>query len=179
MSDLFICRKCALELQENAKKQNGFLALIRPECIDEPEKYCGYYIADTKRMDGTRCPRCNEELTEMNIEIQELMKIQTASKDPNYILAMNDLKAKDIIEYTERYNKLVNQQHEMEEQKKAENLARQAKIEREQNTVRCPRCGSTQITTGQRGYSLLTGFLGSNKTVNRCANCGYSWKPGR
>lgn len=33
------------------------------------------------------------------------------------------------------------------------------------------------ITAGQRGYSLLTGFLGSNKTVNRCANCGHTWKP--
>jgi len=44
---------------------------------------------------------------------------------------------------------------------------------------KCPRCGSTVITTGRRGYSLLTGFIGSNKTVNRCANCGYSWKPGK
>ena len=44
--------------------------------------------------------------------------------------------------------------------------------EEENNTVRCPKCGSTQITTGQRGYSLFSGFLGSNKTVNRCANCG-------
>ena len=51
--------------------------------------------------------------------------------------------------------------------------------EEENNTVRCPKCGSTQITTGQRGYSLFSGFLGSNKTVNRCANCGYSWKPSR
>lgn len=43
--------------------------------------------------------------------------------------------------------------------------------------VHCPRCGSTSITTGQRGFSLLTGFLGSNKTVNRCGKCGYSWQP--
>lgn len=41
----------------------------------------------------------------------------------------------------------------------------------------CPRCGSTAITTGQRGFSLLFGFLGSNKTVNRCGKCGYSWEP--
>lgn len=41
----------------------------------------------------------------------------------------------------------------------------------------CPRCGSTQITTGQRGWKLTTGFLGSSKTVNRCANCGYKWEP--
>ena len=43
--------------------------------------------------------------------------------------------------------------------------------------VRCPKCHSTQITTGQRGYSLAWGFIGANKTTNRCANCGYSWQP--
>lgn len=45
------------------------------------------------------------------------------------------------------------------------------------NQVKCPKCGSTSITAGQRGYSLLTGFIGSGKTVNRCANCGHRWKP--
>lgn len=41
----------------------------------------------------------------------------------------------------------------------------------------CPRCGSTAVTTGSRGYSLVWGFAGSGKTVNRCGKCGYSWKP--
>lgn len=50
-------------------------------------------------------------------------------------------------------------------------------FERLNRPVTCPRCGSNQITTGQRGFSLVTGFIGSNKTVNRCAKCGYSWKP--
>lgn len=45
------------------------------------------------------------------------------------------------------------------------------------NVLFCPRCGSTAITTGSRGYSLITGFIGSGKTVNRCGKCGYSWKP--
>ena len=48
---------------------------------------------------------------------------------------------------------------------------------REKNQIRCPKCGSTSITAGQRGYSLFTGFIGSGKTVNRCANCGYKWEP--
>lgn len=47
------------------------------------------------------------------------------------------------------------------------------------NIPNCPKCNSTNVTTGQRGYSFLTGFLGSNKTVNRCGNCGYKWKPGK
>lgn len=45
------------------------------------------------------------------------------------------------------------------------------------NVPKCPKCGSTAITAGQRGYSFLTGFIGSSKTVNRCANCGHKWKP--
>lgn len=47
------------------------------------------------------------------------------------------------------------------------------------STVRCPKCSSTQIVTGQRGYSVVWGFMGSNKTMNRCANCGYKWEPRR
>lgn len=43
----------------------------------------------------------------------------------------------------------------------------------------CPKCGSTAITAGARGYSFVTGFLGSGQTVNRCANCGHKWKPHR
>ena len=48
---------------------------------------------------------------------------------------------------------------------------------KELEPLKCPRCGSTAITTGQRGFSLFTGFIGSNKTVNRCGKCGYSWQP--
>lgn len=47
------------------------------------------------------------------------------------------------------------------------------------DTIRCPKCGSTQISTGSRGYSLVWGFIGSGKTVNRCAKCGYKWEPKR
>lgn len=43
----------------------------------------------------------------------------------------------------------------------------------------CPHCGSTSVTTGQRGFSLFSGFLGSNKTVNRCGSCGWTWQPKR
>ncbi len=43
--------------------------------------------------------------------------------------------------------------------------------------VMCPRCGSTQVVIGQRGYSIVSGLLGSQKTTNRCGKCGYSWQP--
>lgn len=43
----------------------------------------------------------------------------------------------------------------------------------------CPKCGSTSIATVNKGFSLLTGFLGSGKPMNVCQSCGYKWKPGR
>ncbi len=43
--------------------------------------------------------------------------------------------------------------------------------------VSCPKCGSTSISTDARGYRFISGFLGSGKTVNRCARCGYTWDP--
>ena len=43
--------------------------------------------------------------------------------------------------------------------------------------IKCPKCGSTHIATGARGFNVWTGFLGSGKTVNRCGSCGHMWKP--
>lgn len=45
--------------------------------------------------------------------------------------------------------------------------------------LKCPRCGSTLVTTGSRGVSFWTGLWGSNKTVNRCGKCGHTWEPRR
>lgn len=48
-----------------------------------------------------------------------------------------------------------------------------------ESVIRCPKCSSTQITTGARGYSMMWGFMGAGKTVNRCAKCGHKWEPKR
>ena len=110
------------------------------------------------------CKSCNsqnttEEINKYKITIGEYAEISKISHDGNFILAMLKLKNENPIEY--------------------ELKMRQLKANDTSNKVKCPKCGSTEITAGQKGYSLLTGFLGSNKTVNRCANCGHSWKPVR
>ena len=61
-----------------------------------------------------------------------------------------------------------------------------------QSEVRCPKCGSTQITGYKKGFGvgkavgggillgpagLLGGFLGSQKVVVACLKCGHRWKP--
>ena len=47
------------------------------------------------------------------------------------------------------------------------------------NQLRCPKCGSTSITTEERGYSLWIGWYGANEKKNLCQSCGYKWKPGK
>ena len=49
--------------------------------------------------------------------------------------------------------------------------------DKKKNKPKCPKCGSINIMTGQKGYSFWIGFLGSSKTVNRCGSCGHTWKP--
>lgn len=45
--------------------------------------------------------------------------------------------------------------------------------------IACPKCGSTEYHAGARGFSLVTGFVGSGKTVLTCLKCGHRWKPGK
>lgn len=55
--------------------------------------------------------------------------------------------------------------------------AAKRKREEEANIIKCPKCGSTAITTGARGLNGMMGFWGASKTVNRCAKCGNTWTP--
>lgn len=63
----------------------------------------------------------------------------------------------------------------------------------EPDKIKCPRCGSTQITAGEHGFSagkavggalltggigLLAGLHGSKKIEITCLNCGNKFKPG-
>jgi predicted RNA-binding Zn-ribbon protein involved in translation (DUF1610 family) len=64
----------------------------------------------------------------------------------------------------------------------------------EQTTeIKCPKCGSNQITANKKGFSggkalvggvltggvgLLAGTIGSKKIIITCLSCGYEFKPG-
>lgn len=47
------------------------------------------------------------------------------------------------------------------------------------DTVRCPQCGSTQIHSGARGHSIVSGWLGSSKVMITCLKCGHKWDPAK
>lgn len=128
-----------------------------PNFSNIPDKYKSLIIEIVEYLSSVQCKEYN------------IAKIQ------DYHNTLSLLIEEDNKVIQERYDNLVKQVIADNEADKT----RQRVEEEEKNTIKCPKCGSTQITTGQKGYSLITGFLGSNKTVNRCANCGYSWKPGK
>lgn len=130
-------------------------------CLD-----CGsawYWHSSTSK----KCIKCGsenttDEIDDYNCKMDDYLLLFNISHDGNFILQMLKLKNDDPIEYELK----IAQFREIAERKKAED-----------SKPRCPKCGSTSITAGQKGYSFWTGFLGSNKTVNRCSNCGHTWKP--
>lgn len=40
-----------------------------------------------------------------------------------------------------------------------------------ENPIRCPRCGSTEYTLMNRGFSIFTGFFGSGNVKRVCNRC--------
>ena len=47
------------------------------------------------------------------------------------------------------------------------------------DAVRCPKCGSSQIHSGARGFSFITGWYGSGKVKITCLKCGHKWDPSK
>ena len=42
-----------------------------------------------------------------------------------------------------------------------------------ENVIKCPKCGSTQIQLMKRGWKITTGFLGSSKNERVCIACKH------
>lgn len=120
------------------------------------------------------CPFCKGELIDTMLTREDFRAIgEYSNYNRDLLLAMIELRKKNVIEFETKmqpFRDASKKKQEQKEQKRQEYLAHK-------DDPRCPKCGSTSITAGQRGYSLLTGFFGSGNTVNRCANCGYKWKP--
>lgn len=145
---LKICPTCKKEKIKDGIYRNG---------------YIDFYI-DT----ATKCPY-GHPIIMTSMPDDDFTILSKISDSTDFYDAMIKLHDDDIIEYElkmSQFRSQVQAKEAEEERKKAE-----------ESKPRCPKCGSTSITAGQKGYSILTGFLGSNKTVNRCSNCGHTWKP--
>lgn len=144
------CGKCRYQLEINKEKERS-----KFRC----EK-CGYDFAraiDNDELFALQCYKCKWE--KVVVVKKELSAVEKMFRD-------KERKGEPL--YTKE---------------QTERLLQPSKVAPVQDTayepapVRCPKCNSSQITTGQRGYSIVWGFIGSGDTMNRCANCGYKWKP--
>lgn len=42
----------------------------------------------------------------------------------------------------------------------------------------CPKCGCTSLSANKKGYSMVTGTIGSKDVYVTCLKCGHRWKAG-
>lgn len=170
------CVNCGLPIKDFLKEHaiNDIeKVFVCPKCANV---YFGYKKECTPL--HVKCEYCNNIVIETNEDPDELFKLRI------YKTTKKDFEDKSI-QMAKKYGN--NQFEEVAYNDRLIQLRQKIQNNRQDSSNRlqqqiipkCPKCGSTAITAGQRGYSLLTGFLGSNKTVNRCANCGHTWKPGR
>lgn len=116
-----------------------------------------------------------EDIHRRMAELKERQKNRKKTQPFGYAAAMREMEQREhaIKEEIEKFNSQFN------------------KSERE-DSVCCPRCGSTQLTANKKGFGLgkaaagglllgpvglLGGFLGSNKVIITCLKCGHQWKP--
>ena len=123
------------------------------------------------------CRTCEHTLINTNFTMDDYETASDVDKLPELFQRIRDRYVINSPEFDEKlYNEVIDKEY-MENMRVDALMESISKNNQKSNVLRCPKCGSTAVTTGQKGFSLLTGFWGSNKTVNRCGNCGYKWKP--
>lgn len=150
--------------------------LVCPKCA---EVYDGWNIRYGLPQ-NLKCKYCNTILAQTDENTEEMYKLAANLPDDEF----NEKCIELAIKYGK--NKFDYKANQYMRQKRSENIENTIKrLEAEQQAScqqsipKCPKCGSTAIESAQRGYSLITGFFGSGKTMNYCKNCGYKWNPGR
>ena len=125
---------------------------------NQPYRVC----ADTDSCYNGVCTSCGGYLTRTGITRKEWRTIIGINNVWPFVQSMIDLKQSDPIAFQQKISEF---EIQIEEKQRLSAMPK------------CPKCGSTSITTGSRGVNGFWGFIGASKTVNRCGNCGYTWKP--
>jgi hypothetical protein len=47
------------------------------------------------------------------------------------------------------------------------------------DNIKCPRCGSEQVSANKKGWTVTTGLIGSSKIIITCLKCGKQFRPGQ
>lgn len=135
----------------------------------------GFHYVFKPKDDIEICPSCHQgKLINSNLTREEFHIIEQVSDlDRKFLEAMIKLKHDDIIEYRSRINQFKLQ---IEQQNKINSIKQ--KTCEDIHKITCPKCGSTDIAEGTKGFSLVTGFIGSGNFRYVCKKCGNKWKPG-
>lgn len=174
---LKFCQHCC-ETGDNLIKFEKLITMIRSgnpkECLK------GYLFLDKIEDNETVCPHCgnalvNEEITKSDFEKYLLY----TDNNPKVVHALMELYKNDPIEYQIKINQLKLQYEQQKEVKKQQKIQQQSQSPTpSEPKLTCPKCGSSNITEGTKGFSLTTGFIGSGNFRYVCKNCGNKWKPG-
>ena len=137
---------------------------------------CGDHMLDYEDNESI-CRTCQHILINTNFSEDDYDTAANADKLPELFQRIRDRYVINSPEFDEKlYNEVIDKEY-MENMRVDALMESLSKNSQKNNVLKCPKCGSTAITTGQRGFSLISGFWGSGKTMNRCGNCGYKWKP--
>ena len=131
----------------------------------------GYMISTYVSNDKLEeCPWCHyKPLKETRLVSDEFRKIQKFCNDPDFLVAMIELKEKDIIEFNLKLSQMQPTKPQQEQNSSYTD-----------NKPKCPTCGSPnvkKISGTKRWFGTgLFGLASSNigKTMV-CGNCGYKW----
>lgn len=173
---LIICPECGHKISDKSNQciHCGF-PLNNTENLLYNVIFLGFPDFNTKRNNQVKLIACLKQI----LNIGNLNDTKYIIDHPPYTLIKSTTKEKAdwIIATLEPFkcNLKIEVSNEKEESSASSSIDKY--MNSKELTVICPRCGSNQITTVKRGFSLLTGFIGANKTENHCKNCGYHWLP--
>ena len=141
-----------------------------------------------------QCNLCKKEFTikkekcfktDEGYETNELIKCDSCGSEDNSII--------DYKKMLKRYN-VTEKKNNFKTFEKEKRLQEERKVQEVQQEIKCPQCGSTQLTANKQGFGLgkaiggavllggiglLGGFLGSGKVKITCLKCGYQWRAGK
>lgn len=175
MSKLKFCKHCS----ETGDNLIQFEKIVDRNKIGNPRECLKGYLFFDKIVDSLMvCPHCGNDLIDTEMNVSEFCNILLyTDNNPKVVHALMDLYKNDPIEYQIKINQLKMQYEQQKETTKKPKP--QTQISKPQETkLTCPKCGSTNITEGTKGFTLTTGFIGSGNFRYVCKNCGNKWKPG-
>lgn len=174
------CINCENNIKMEMDEDEKFIDYIKGFIEPDTYRYVNDYFPDVtvssykSDYQNNICPFCKHELIDTLLSEDDFYDIgEYSNYNRDFLLAMIDLRQKDVIEFETKmqpFREATKKKEQVEEIKRQEYL-------KNINIPKCPKCGSTSISTGARGVNYIWGFIGASKTVNRCANCGHTWKP--